>query len=105
MILRVVHAAVLPEKKQEFLNFVSDTLVPAVRNMPGCRFFYVAECVERCHEHEVIFINGWDTEAQAEAIEKADFYEGAASSATGFYTHRFHEGALHIHYRTIAGQA
>lgn len=104
MFLRVIHAAVPPEKKKEFTDFVTTTLVPTIRRLPGCRFFYVAECAEKHHEHEVVFVNGWDTEEQADAVENAAFYDGVAAKATSFYTHRYHEGAVHVHYHVLAGE-
>ncbi|HZP85288.1 MAG TPA: hypothetical protein VFB54_00610 [Burkholderiales bacterium] len=102
MILRVVHGAVVPEKKKAYLEFINNTLAPAIRNMPGCHFIYVAECVEKYHEHEVIYVSGWDTEEQCAAMDKTSVYQGAAVSAKSFYTHRYHDGALHIHYKTFA---
>ena len=102
MILRVVHGAVPPEKKKAYWEFINNTLAPAIRKMPGCQFIYVAECVERCHEHEVIYVSGWDDEKSCEAMDNTSVYQGAAVSAKSFYTHRFHDGALHIHYKTFA---
>ncbi len=102
MILRVVHAAVPPEKRKAYHDFIINTLAPAIRKMPGCHFIYVAECVEKYHEHEVIYVSGWDTEQQCEAMDATSVYQGAASMAKTFYTHRYHDGALHIHYKTFA---
>jgi heme-degrading monooxygenase HmoA len=102
MILRIVHAAVPPEKRESYVDFITNKLAPAVRKMPGCHFIYVAECVEKTHEHEIIYVSGWDSEEQCEALEKTNVYQGAASMAKTFYTHRYHDGALHIHYETIA---
>ena len=73
MILRVVHAAVPPEKRPAYVDFITNKLAPAVRKMPGCHFLYVGECVEKQHEHEVIYLSGWDTEEQCEALEKTTF--------------------------------
>lgn len=102
MILRVVHGAVVPEKKKAYLEFINNTLAPAIRKMPGCHFIYVAECVEKYHEHEVIYVSGWDNEEQCAAMDGTSVYQGAAVSAKSFYTHRYHDGALHIHYKTFA---
>lgn len=102
MILRVIHAAVPPEKRKSWIDFVNTTLGPAIKSKPGCRFFHIAECIEKCHEHEVIFISGWDSEEQCEVIDSTSAYQGLAESAKTFYTHRFHDGAIHVHYKTIA---
>ena len=71
MILRVVHGAVPPEKKAAFIEFINKTLAPAIRKMPGCRFIYVADCVEKHHEHEVIYVSGWDSEEACAAMDNA----------------------------------
>jgi heme-degrading monooxygenase HmoA len=102
MILRVVHGAVPPEKRAAFVDFINTTLAPAIRKMPGCQFIYVAECVEKHHEHEVIYVSGWDSEEACAAMDNTSVYKGAAVSAKSFYTHRYHDGALHIHYKTFA---
>src|SRR6185437_13300058 len=101
MILRVVHGAVPPEKRAAFVDFINTTLAPAIRKMPGCHFIYVAECVEKHHEHEVIYVSGWDSEEACAAMDNTSVYKGAAVSAKSFYTHRYHDGALHIHYKTF----
>ncbi len=102
MIMRVVHAAVPPDRQKAYHDFIVDTLAPAIRKMRGCQFIYVAECVEKRHEHEVIYVSGRDTEEQCEAMDHTSVYQGAAKMAQTFYTHRYHDGALHIHYRTFA---
>ena len=102
MILRVVHGAVPPEKKKAYWEFINNTLAPAIRKMPGCKFIHVAECVEKNHEHEVIYVSGWETEKDCEAMDNTSVYQGAAVSDKSFYTHRYHDGALHIHYKTGA---
>ena len=38
MILRVVHGAVVPEKKEAYVEFINNTLAPAIRKMPGCHW-------------------------------------------------------------------
>ncbi len=102
MILRVIHSAVPPENRKGFIDFVNNQLAPAIRKESGCQFVYVGECIEKAHEHEVIFISGWDSEEHVEAFDNAPGYSGLAGSAQSFYTHRYHEGAPHVHYETIA---
>ncbi|MBI3109222.1 MAG: hypothetical protein HYY95_27235, partial [Candidatus Rokubacteria bacterium] len=61
MVLRIVHAAVPREKRKEYESFINTTLAPAIRSFPGCRFIYVASCIEKGHEGEVIYVSGWDS--------------------------------------------
>ena len=84
MILRVVHGAVPPEKRAAYIDFINTTLAPAIRKMPGCQFIYVAECVEKHHEHEVIYVSGWDSEEACAAMDNTSVYKGAAVSAKSF---------------------
>lgn len=103
MILRVVHAAVPPEKKKTFIEFINSTLAPAIRKFPGCQFMYVADCIEKGHENEVIYVSGWDKFESCQALERTNVYPDAAVKAKTFYTERFNEhGAIHIHYKTFA---
>lgn len=103
MILRIVHAATLPEKKQAYIDFVNSTIAPTLRKAPGCKFVYVADCVEKGHEQELIWVSGWDKMGDTEALESGNVYPGIANKAKTFFTERFSEhGALHIHYRTFA---
>lgn len=103
MILRIVNATLLPGKKQAFIDFVNSSLAPGIRSFPGCQFLYVADCVEKGHEDEVIYVSGWDKMESCDALEKTDLYPGEVVKVKHFYTERFNErGAIHIHYKTFA---
>lgn len=103
MILRIVHAAVPPEKKKAYIDFINSSLAPGIRGFPGCHFLYVADCVERGHENEVIYVSGWDSMENCDALEKTDLYPGEVVKVKSFYTDRYREhGATHIHYKTFA---
>ncbi|TAM85075.1 MAG: hypothetical protein EPN41_12745 [Candidimonas sp.] len=103
MILRIVHAAILPGKMEAFKKFINTSLAPGVRGFPGCQFLYVADCVQHGHENEVIFVSGWDKMETCDKLEKTDLYPGEVVKVKNFYTDRFNEtGALHIHYDTFA---
>lgn len=101
MILRVIHSAVPTENRMSFVDFANNTLAPAIRKMTGCEFVYIGECIEKAHEHEVIFISGWDSEEHVEAFENAPGYSDLARTGKSLYTHRYHEGAPHVHYKAI----
>ena len=102
MVLRVVHAAVPREKTNEYERFINSTLAPAIRSFPGCRFIYVASCIEKGHEGEVIYVSGWDSHDNCEALEATDLYQGAAKTVTTFYTKEYSGGAPHLHYEAFA---
>jgi len=102
MVLRIVHAAVPREKKQEYESFINTTLAPAIRSFPGCRFIYVASCIEKGHEGEVIYVSGWDSHDNCEALAATDLYQGAAKTVTTFYTKEYSGGAPHLHYEAFA---
>ncbi|MCC7487096.1 MAG: hypothetical protein IT529_19160 [Burkholderiales bacterium] len=107
MILRIVHATLLPGKKEEFLKFINSKLVPATQTNKGRLFSARGFCVEEGHENEVIFVSGWDSLESAEAFENAPTYgelapEHGPGGIKAFYTHRYSEhGAVHIHYKTF----
>lgn len=102
MVLRIVHAAVPPQKKEEYHRFINTVLAPAIRKSPGCRFIYVADCVEAGHANEVIYVSGWDSLSHCEELEATNIYQGAANEVRTFYTREFAEGAQHLHYETFA---
>ncbi len=103
MILRIVHAATLPGKRQGYIDFVNKDIVPALSKNPGCKFIHVAHCVQEGHENELIWVSGWDTLERTEELEETTAYSGIAEKARSFFTDRYSEsGALHIHYETFA---
>jgi heme-degrading monooxygenase HmoA len=104
MVLRIVHAAVPKQKQTDYYTFINRTLAPAIRTFPGCRFVYVGSCVEQGHEGEVIYVSGWDTLADCEALEATDLYQGAASTVRTFYTEPYSAGAPHLHYEVFAAR-
>jgi heme-degrading monooxygenase HmoA len=103
VVLRVVNAAVPAEKKPAYVDFVKNTLAPALRRMPGCRFVYVAECIEGGSPEQVIYVSGWDSLEAAESMEKGDVYTGAAAKVRTFYTDYYQKNDVpHLHYRNFA---
>lgn len=103
MILRIVHAAVPPENKKAFIDLINSSVAPAIRNFPGCQFVYVAECIQKGHESEVVYVSGWDKMESAEALEHTNIYPAEVVKLKTLYTERYSEdGALHIHYNTFA---
>lgn len=105
MILRVIPCSVPADKKDSWIKFVNDTLIPAAATRPGFQFMYVASCIEKGHECEVIHISAWDSYESAEAFEDTSLYPQVATKAQSFYTARYQEhGPAHAHYETIGQQ-
>lgn len=70
--VRLVSLKVRPGKKEEFQRKYEEEVIPALRNVKGCRHVYLTERPDR--QDEVISVTSWDSRQDAEAYEKGGLF-------------------------------
>ncbi|MFQ5750812.1 MAG: antibiotic biosynthesis monooxygenase family protein, partial [bacterium] len=73
MYLRIVSAKIHHGKLEEFKQLYRDEILPALRNVQGCRYAYLTESTKEAHE--VFSVTIWDTKENAENYEKSGLFD------------------------------
>lgn len=73
MYLRIVSAKIKPGKLEEFRRLYAEEIIPALRNVPGCRYAFLTESLEA--QSEVISVTIWDTRQEAENYEQSGLFD------------------------------
>ncbi len=73
MYLRIVSAKIKPGKLEEFRRLYADEIMPALRDVPGCRYAFLTESLEA--QSEVISVTIWDSRQDAENYEQSGLFD------------------------------
>ncbi len=72
MHVRIVSPRLKPGKLEEFTKLYRETIVPALRKVPGCRYAYLAESTDGS---EVYSVTVWDNPEAASAYEANGLFD------------------------------
>jgi heme-degrading monooxygenase HmoA len=73
MYLRIVSAKIKPGKLEEFRRLYAEEILPALRDVPGCRYAFLTESLEA--QNEVISVTIWDSRLEAENYEQSGIFD------------------------------
>ncbi len=71
--LRIVSLKIRPGKLEEFKHLYSERVVPALRQVKGCRYIYLTEGVKK--QNEIISVTSWDSKEDAEQYERSGLFD------------------------------
>ncbi len=71
--LRIVALKIRPEKVEEFRHVYVDRIIPALREVKGCRFIYLTENPEK--PDEMISVTSWESEDDANRYEQSGAFQ------------------------------
>lgn len=73
MYVRLFSPKIQPGKMEEFRNLYVQLVIPALRNVKGCRYAYLTQSVSE--ENECISITIWDSKEDAENYENSVLFK------------------------------
>ena len=73
MYLRIVSVKIQPGKMEEFRQIYTKEVIPALRDVKGCRYVYLAE--SRKEKNEAFSITIWDSKQDADDYEKSGLFD------------------------------
>jgi heme-degrading monooxygenase HmoA len=73
MYLRIVSAKIKPGKLEEFRRLYAEEIMPALRDVPGCRYAFLTESLEA--QNEIVSVTIWDTRQEAENYEQSGLFD------------------------------
>lgn len=68
MYLRILSIKVKPGRMEEFSKLYLEEIIPALRDVKGCRYAFLTENIER--ENETLSITIWDSKEDADEYER-----------------------------------
>ncbi len=75
MHMRIVAPKIQPGKLEEFKRLYRQEIIPALQNVPGCRYAYLVES----RDGEIYSITIWDREEDAEHYERSGLFDQLTS--------------------------
>ncbi len=82
--LRTVALKIRPGKVEEFRRIYIDQVIPALRDVPGCRYIYLTE--DPAKPNEVISITSWESEQDAKKYEQSGLFQKLLESQKDLLT-------------------
>lgn len=82
--LRTVALKIRPGKVEEFRQIYVDQVIPALRDVQGCRYIYLTEDPEK--PDEVISITSWESEQDAKRYEQSGLFQKLLESQKDLLT-------------------
>ena len=73
MFMRIVSAKILPDKMDEIKQLYKNDVLPALKNIAGCRYACLSESMK--DDHEIFSVTIWDSRQDVEAYEKSGLFE------------------------------
>jgi heme-degrading monooxygenase HmoA len=96
MWVRIVSLKLRPGKLAEFEQLYREQVIPALRNVKGCRYIYLAERSGR--KDEVLSVTSWESKEDAENYEKSGLFarllESQQSTLSELYGWKIEEQKL-----------
>jgi heme-degrading monooxygenase HmoA len=73
MYLRIISVIIQPNKLEQFEKIYDNDILPALRELDGCRFAFMTESSEE--ENTVLCVSLWESKQYADAYEKSGLFE------------------------------
>jgi len=73
MYLRIVSVKIQPGKMEEFKQIYKEEIIPALRDVKGCRYAYSTESIEE--KNEAISVTIWDSKEDAYEYERSGLFD------------------------------
>jgi quinol monooxygenase YgiN len=73
LFIRIVSPQIREEKHEEFKNIYVNEILPALRQVKGCRYAYLTENAKE--KNRIISLTIWDSKQDAEAYEQSGLFE------------------------------
>ena len=87
MFVRILSMTIQKNKLEEFKILYSDIIIPALKQVKGCRYVFLTESVN--HDNEFISVTIWDKKADADEYESSGKFRELTEKVKHTFSHLY----------------